>query len=174
MSWSSLSRAAAALLSLALVACGSTTAAGGPSQANPLDPEESAAVAKVNSIRMAANVPLLTPCTSLNVSASAHSDEMRDNGYLSDVSPVTMSTVRTRACAAGYMPACSGSLPMAELVAEGSGTGPDTVMQWQMDATAGPILTQADLLVVGIGRSIGVDNERWTMDFASQTDPSCN
>src|SRR5262249_9218430 len=99
--------------------------------------------------------------------------DMRDNEYLSDMSP-SGTTVRTRACSAGYAPSCAGAPPMAELVAEGSGTGAETVMQWQTDAVAGPILVQVDLFVVGIGRSQGVNNEYWTMDFASSSDASCN
>jgi uncharacterized protein YkwD len=172
--WPSFSRSAAVLLPLVLAACnGSTTAVGGPSQANPLDPEENAAIAQVNVLRVMAGAPQVTVCASLNVSASAHSDDMRDNNYLAEMSP-DGSTVRTRACKAGYTPSCTGNLPMAELVAEGSGTGAETVAQWANDATAGPILVQKDLVVAGIGRSFGVDNERWTLDFASVTDPSCN
>jgi uncharacterized protein YkwD len=172
---SSLFRSAVLVLFSALAACnGSTTATGGLSPANPLDSEESAAILQINAIRMMASVPQVTVCFSLNVSASAHSDDMRDNNYLAEVSPADGSTVRTRACKAGYTPSCSGNIPMAELVAEGSGTGAETVAQWATDTTAGPILVQKDLVLAGIGRSIGVDNERWTLDLASVSDPSCN
>jgi uncharacterized protein YkwD len=167
------SRAAVLVLPLALAACNGSVAAGGPSSPS-LDTEELAALAQINVLRGTAAVPLVTACTSLNVSASAHSDDMRDNGYLAEMSPVDGSTVRTRACKAGYAPSCTGNIPMAELVAEGSGTGAATVAQWAMDGTAGPILVQKDLVLAGIGRSIGADNERWTLDLASVADPSCN
>lgn len=162
------------ILPLALVACtGNTTAVGGPSPTS-LDDQEKDAIAQLNLLRGQAGLsPVLAVCTSLNVSASTHSDDMRDRQYLSDMAP-DGSTVRTRACAAGYTPACSGSIPMAELVAEGYGTGAETVTQWSNDPTAGPITRQSGFLVVGIGRSIGTDNERWTLDLSSMTDASCN
>jgi uncharacterized protein YkwD len=161
------------VLPLALAACNGTT--GLPATiANPLDPERAAAVAELNSIRASAGVSQLTVCASLNVSASGHSDDMRDNNYLAEVSPLTGSDVRTRACSAGYNTACASSNPMAELVAEGYSSGAQTITQWQADATSGPILTKAGMTVVGMGRSVGADNVFWTLDLSSATDPSCN
>jgi uncharacterized protein YkwD len=163
-------------LPLALAACnGTTTAYGGPSQANPLDSEENDVLLQLNILRSQKGVSQVAVCFSLNVSASAHSDDMRDNMYLSDVSPIDGSTVRTRACKAGYAAACPpATIPMAELVAEGNGTGAMTLAQWATDTTAGPILTEAPFVEAGVGRSIGADNERWTLDLASVMDPSCN
>jgi uncharacterized protein YkwD len=165
---------------VALLPCagcsGNTTATDGPSQANPLDTEESAVITALNMVRVQAGAPTVTACTSLNVSASAHSDDMRDNEYLSDTPPSNpASTVRTRGCAAGYAPACTGTIPMAELVAEGFGTGGETVMQWQMDSTANPILVEMSFHVAGIGRAQGADNEWWALDLASDMDAAnCN
>jgi uncharacterized protein YkwD len=168
-------RATAVLaFALPLSACqGTTTAFGGPSQANPLDSEESSVIQSLNMLRMGKGLPQVAVCFSLNVSASAHSDDMRNKMYLSDVSP-DGSTVRTRGCMNGYTPACTGMIPMAELVAEGFGTGAETLSQWAADPTAGPILIEAPFVVAGCGRSIGADNERWTLDLASQQDASCN
>ncbi len=168
-------RAIAVLVPLSLCAAcgGNTSAVDAPSQANPLDAEESDVIYELNSLRTAAGVPVVTVCSSLNVSASAHSDDMRDNDYLSDTPPTNpASTVRTRACTAGYAPACTGTIPMAELVAEGYGTGAETVMQWQMDSTAGPILVEAPFVVAGVGRSQGATNQYWALDLAATADPA--
>lgn len=162
------------VLPFSLAACSGTTAGfGGASQANPLDAEENSVVQQLNLLRQSAGVSQVSVCTSLNVSASAHADDMRDGMYLSDVSPTTGSDVRSRACAAGYSAACGTTIPMAELVAEGYGTGAQTVDQWHTDPTAGPILVQAGFVVVGVGRSLAADNERWTLDLSSVADPSC-
>jgi uncharacterized protein YkwD len=163
-------------LPLALAGCNGTTSCFcGPTPANPIDSDESSIVYDLNMSRASAGI--MTPlkvCTSLNVSAAAHADDMRDNGYLSDVDPTTMSNVRTRGCAAGYTPACSGSIPMAELVAEGNGTGSQTYSQWAADPMAAPILTEASFEVVGLGHSIGSTNDYWVLDLAADMDASCN
>jgi len=161
-------------LSLPLGACGgSTTASDAPSIANPLDADRSAAVHQLNVLRQMAGVPLATNCVSLNVSASAHSDDMRNNGYLNDVAP-DGSTVRTRACTAGYAPGCVASTSMAELVAEGYASGEDTVNQWDADPTSGPLLVNPGLVWVGVGRAIGATDQYWTLDMAGTADASCN
>ncbi len=165
-------------LVLAVAACsGSTTASDAPSIANPLDSERGDAVNQLNVLRQAAGVPLATDCFSLNVSASAHSDDMRDNDYFAETSP-DGGTVRTRACAAGYQPGCSASTPMAELVAQGYATGEETVNQWDAPMPAGmtdsaAILTNPVLIWVGVGRSIGATAQYWTLDMAATADPSC-
>lgn len=170
-----LRRAIALALPLALPACtGSTTDPDLPSDPK-LDLEEQAVIQSLNSLRSSQGLPTVTACVSLNVSASAHSDDMRDNGYLDESPPGNpSSTVRTRACTAGYTPACSGTIPMGELVAEGFGTGAETVTQWQNDMTAGPILVNPAFIVAGVGRSIGATAQTWTLDLASVADPSCN
>jgi uncharacterized protein YkwD len=162
------------VLPLALTACEGTTGLPG-TIANPLDAERAAAVQEVNTLRAQAGVSQLAVCASLNTSASGHSDDMRDNNYLAEVSPSTGSDVHSRGCSAGYEAACGGSnIPMAELVAEGFFSGNQTIAQWQMDATSGPILTRPMMLVVGMGRSQGADNVYWTLDLSSSMDPSCN
>jgi uncharacterized protein YkwD len=155
------------LLPLAAAACGgNTTSANLPSIANPLDAERGDAVHQLNLLRQMSGVPQVTDCFSLNVSASAHSDDMRDNNYLAEAAP-DGSTVRTRACMAGYTPACAGTIPMAELIALGYATGADTINQWAADATSGPILVNPALLWIGVGRAIGADAQRWTLDMAA-------
>jgi uncharacterized protein YkwD len=171
-------RAAAVLaLSFGLAACGSSVAAAdGPSQANPLDSEESALIVALNALRASQSPPAppVAVCFSLDVSAAAHSDDMRDNDYLAASPPGDpQSTVRTRACSAGYTPACSSDLAMAELVASGYGTGDDTLSGWESNATSDPLLLDPVFIVGGVGRSIGAATETWTLDLAAKADPSC-
>jgi uncharacterized protein YkwD len=171
-------RAAVVALPLGLAACSGTTAASnGPSQANPLDGEESAAIVALNTLRAAQSPPSpsVIACFALNFSASAHSDDMRDHGYLAESPPNDpQSTVRTRACSAGYTPACSANLAMGELVASGYGTGQDTINGWDGDMTSKPILLNPVFVVAGIGRSLGANIETWTLDLAAKPDPSCH
>jgi uncharacterized protein YkwD len=169
---------AGVLLSLGLSACdGSLTASDAPSIANPLDAERSAAVAEVDAVRAAHSPPAaaLTVCASLNVSASAHSDDLRDNSAtLMLGSPGSNgSTPRQRACSAGYEPACTDTPAMGEVVADGNATGTATADQWATDPVAGPLLVNPAFIVVGVGRSEGADGWYWTMDLASMNDPSC-
>jgi uncharacterized protein YkwD len=162
------------LVSLALAACsGNTAAAGGPSDP-ALDEDEQAAFQQINTLRQAAGVSQVAICTSLNVSAAAHADEMRDANYLAETSPVTGSNVRTRACAAGYNAACGTNIPMGELVAQGNGAGVATADQWNSDTIAHPILVQPGFVVAGIARSFSANQVWWSLDLSSQTDPSCH
>jgi uncharacterized protein YkwD len=163
------------LLGLFVVGCGDVATNLGPSEANPLDAEESALIAGLNKLRADAGIaaPVLV-CASLNVSASAHADDMRDNAYLSDTGQDS-STPRTRGCAAGYKPACSDtSTPMAETVASGIVSGTGTLPQWQKDEATKTLLVNPALTVVGIGRSLQGDVPVWAMDLASKDDPSCH
>jgi uncharacterized protein YkwD len=160
-------------LSLSSAACTSIEVPTGPSQANPLDPEESDIVFLLNQLRTSKGLPAVNVCKSLNASASGHSDDMRDNAYLSDMGP-DGSTVRTRACAAGYQAACGSTIAMAELVASGNTAGQDTFNQWTGDATSSPILTNGVFLVVGVGSSEASDGSfLWTLDLGGVADPSC-
>ncbi len=84
------------------------------------------------------------------------------------------STVRMRACTAGYAPGCAASAPMSEVVASGFKTGDETLASWVSDPTSGPIVTDAQLIVVGVGRSKGATGYIWTMDLGSVADASCN
>jgi len=162
-------------LPLALVACsGSTSCPCPPTVPNPLDPESNAVVQALNIQRGMAGVSSVSVCKSLNVSAAGHSDDMRDNSYLNEISPTDGSDVRTRACKAGYAAACGTTILMAEFVAEGNGTGATTFAQWATDPTAGPDLVKPGFTVVGVGRSVGAANEYWTLDLAAVVDPSCN
>src|SRR5512140_1628451 len=95
-------------LAFGVTACtGTTEFAGGPSMANPLDADENGFAHAINTARVSAQLPSFKICASLNVSASAHADDMRDNGVTGDKGS-DGSTVRTRACTGGYMPACNG------------------------------------------------------------------
>src|SRR5690349_17645745 len=113
--------------------CSADIGVTGPSPANPLDEGETTLMKTINDHRAASGVGTLELCASLNVSASAHSDDMRDNGYQSDVGQ-DGSTTMTRACKAGYAPACSDGV-MAEVIASGSDDPVHTAGQWEKDAT---------------------------------------
>ena len=147
----------------------------GPSEANPIDAEESAVIAGLNKLRAGAGIttPMLV-CVSLNVSAAAHADDMRDNAYLSDTGP-DGSTPRSRGCKVGYSPACDDkTTAMAEVVASGLVNGADTLPQWQKDEKTQALLLNPALSVVGIGRALQGDVPTWAMDLASKDDASCH
>jgi uncharacterized protein YkwD len=161
--------------SSALLGCmGSAACDCGPSIANPLDMDEMTIVSDLNRDRVKAGLQAVAPCFSLNVSAAGHSDDMRNNTYLAEQSPLDGSDVRSRACKAGYSAACGTSIAMAELVAEGNPTGDSTYMQWSGDSTAEMHLMNPGFVVVGLGHSQGLDNVYWTLDLSSVNDPSCN
>jgi uncharacterized protein YkwD len=160
------------LAAMALTGCSSVEFADKVSQANPLDEFEQDLVNKLNELRQGAGVPTLAVCASLNVATSAHSDDMRDKNYLSDVAPDKSTTV-TRACDAGYEPACLGIPAMVEFIAKGKGEGSVTLDQWKMDPESNVLLTKPEFVVVGVGRSLGADQPIWTMDVADRTDASC-
>ena len=142
------------------------------STANPLDAFESDMVELLNEFRAAAGVPAVTSCASLNVATSAHSDDMRDKGYLSDVAP-DKSTTPTRACDAGYAPACIGTAGMVEFIAKGHGDAETTFTQWKKDATSSEMLARAEFVVFCVGRSLGNDSPIGTMNMADKPDRSC-
>lgn len=162
------------LLGLGALGCGNTELVPGKSQPNPLDVEELNLVLELDQVRKDAGItaPLLV-CKSLNQSASDHSDDMRDQGYLRDTSP-DGSTSHDRACAAGYDAACSGTVIMAEAVASGAADAKKTLSQWTTDKDTKALLVNASLLVAGVGRSLGGEAPIWTLDLAATDDPSCH
>ncbi len=161
-------------LGLFAAGCGDVQSIPGPSEANPLDAEESALIAGLNKIRADAGIttPVLV-CASLNVSAAAHADDMRDNAYLSDAGQ-DGSTPRSRGCAAGYKPACDDTTTaMAEAVASGLVTGAETLPQWEKVEKTKALLLNPALSVVGVGRALQGDVPTWALDLASKDDASC-
>jgi uncharacterized protein YkwD len=168
------------LLALALAfgaaACtGTTEYPGGPSKANPLDEDENAFARAINTARLSAKLPSFKICASLNSSASTHADDMRDNGVTGDKGS-DGSDVRTRACAAGYMPSCNGAtIPMAELVATGNEDGTLTEQQFAGDPMSSMIMLNPELIVMGVGISLGAaDGEpRWAIDFGGVLQSDC-
>ncbi len=154
------------LAALAITGCSSVEFADKVSPANPLDEFELDLVTELNALRTGAGVSKLTVCASLNVATSAHSDDMRDKDYLSDVAPDNKSTTPVRACDAGYQPGCSGSAGMVEFIAKGHGEGSVTLEQWKKDAASGVMLTKPEFVVVGVGRALGADLPIWTLDMA--------
>lgn len=165
----------ALLVGLFAAGCGNVQSSLGPSQANPLDPEESALIAALNKLRAGAGITApVQVCGSLNVSAAAHADDMRDNAYLDDTGQ-DGSTPRSRGCAAGYKPACDDtSTAMAEVVASGLVNGADTLPQWEKEEMTKSLLLNPSLSVIGIGRALQGDVPVWAMDLASKDDASCH
>jgi uncharacterized protein YkwD len=163
------------LVGLFVAGCGDVVSTPGPSAANPLDAEESALISGLNKLRADAGIAApVQVCAALNVSASAHADDMRDNAYLSDTGQ-DGSTARSRGCAAGYKPACNDtSTAMAEVVASGLVTGADTLPQWEKDDKTKSLLLNPALSVIGLGRALQGDVPVWAMDLASKDDPSCH
>ena len=161
-----------AFFAAAALGCSASVTELGPSDANPLDTEEAALLSEFQAFRVSKNLPAVTGCAVLNVSAAAHADDMRDHNYLADESP-DGTTVRTRACNAGYQPAC-GSAGVAEAVASGNDMAQAVLTQWENDMKTAPVISNPTLLVVGIGRSEGVDTPVWAMDLGSAQDPSCS
>jgi uncharacterized protein YkwD len=147
----------------------------GPSEANPLDAEESALIAALNKLRAGAGITApVQVCVALNVSAAAHADDMRDNAYLTDTGQ-DGSTPRSRGCAAGYKPACDDkTTAIAEVVASGVVTGAETLPQWEKDATTNGLLLNPGLTVIGVGRALQGDKPVWAMDLASKDDANCH
>jgi uncharacterized protein YkwD len=159
------------LLALGAGGCSGTTTDLAASIANPLDPIRIQLLADVNQVRSSMNLGTFTDCATLNVAASAHSDDMRDNDYLSDTAP-DGSTPRSRACSAGYTPACSTTTIMAELVAQGQPDAMTTVSQWTADPTADGLMLTPSLVVAGIGRSIHTSGTAtWSLDLGSVACP---
>jgi len=157
----------------AITGCTTVEFADKVSPANPLDEFELELVDQLNALRAGAGVSTLKVCASLNVATSAHSDDMRDKNYLSDVSPDNKSTTPSRACAAGYQPGCSTAAAMIEFIAKGHGEGTTTLDQWKEDAASNVQLTAPEFVVVGVGRSLGADQPIWTLDIADKMDASC-
>lgn len=157
-----------------LTGCSSVEYADKTSQANPLDEFEQDLVTRLNELRKGAGAPELAVCASLNKATSAHSDDMRDKNYLSDVAPAPdNSTTPVRACDAGYTPGCGGIAAMVEFIAKGHGEGDLTLKQWQEDPESNVLLTKPEFVVVGVGRALGADQPIWTLDMADRTDASC-
>ncbi len=165
----------ALLVGLFAAGCGDVQSNPGPSEANPLDPEESALIAALNKLRAGAGITApVQVCVALNVSAAAHADDMRDHAYLDD-NGQDGSTPRSRGCAAGYKPACDDkTTPMAEVVASGLVSGTDTLPQWEKEDVTKSLLLNPSLSVIGIGRALQGDVPVWAMDLASKDDASCH
>jgi len=161
-------------LGLGVVGCGGSDESVGPSEANPLDAEESRLVYDLNRAREDAGIAQIAiVCSVLNTTASAHSDEMRDTGVLSDKG-ADGSTPRSRACDAGYASACDGSATIAEVIGSGYEDGKASFANWLNDEPTKAVLLDPQYVTLGIGRSLGGTKPIWTLDLASIDDPSCH
>lgn len=165
----------AIVLPLAALGCDGSEPPPGPSTANPLDDEENKLLYEINRFREDQGVAkIVTACASLNESASAHADDMRDKGYLSDTGK-DGSTPRDRACAAGYAPACDASQPFAELISSGVAGAKDALAQWTAADNTRAILLNDAISVAGVGRALGNEeiDPTWALDLSAISDASC-
>jgi len=158
-----------------LAACGSGEAdtIPGRSQANPLDTEETAMVQSLNDLRAQEGAPPVRACTTLNVAASVHSDDMRDRHY-SDSVGLDGSTPASRACDAGYQAACGMGASVAEAVAYGHFDASGTLGQWTQNPSTTATMTDAAHAAVGVGRSPSGDSAVWTLDLGGVDEASCD
>lgn len=166
--------AAALGLSASASACGGETTASNQPSSPDLDADESAALYELNRLREGEGIPgALAGCRSLSKAASAHSDDMRDTGYVAEKG-TDGSTPRQRACDAGYAPGCDTVATHAELVASGYDTGEKVAAFWAEDPGRKAALLDASMIVAGIGRSVNAKDESWwTLDLGSVNDASC-
>ena len=163
-------------LATASTACGDSQEADtapGISQANPLDAEESALLDELNALRADRGVDPVRACTSLNISASKHSDDMRDRGYSDTTSP-DGSTPTSRACDAGYQAGCDPAAVIAEFFAYGNTTGSGTLGQWTQDPGDADSLAATEHAVLGVGRSLAGDSAVWSLDLGDVDEASCD
>ena len=157
-----------AIAAALLIGCGDSGDAEtvpGRSQANPLDQQETALLQAVNDLRMQHGTPAVRACTSLNVSASIHSDDMRDRNYTGADGP-DGSTPASRACDAGYQAACEMGATMAEMVAKGQLDGSSVLAKWNEDPSTTANIVDEAHEAVGIGRAPSGDASVWTLDLA--------
>lgn len=160
------------VLAASLVGCGGEDPPPGPSEANPLDGEESSLLQGLNEHRARNSVEPLSECAALNVSASKHADDMRDESFVSGEGS-DGSTARQRACDAGYQPACDSGGLFFEAVGSGGEEGYIMLRNWQDDSTTNQILLDANIVVAGVGRSVGDDGARWALDLGAESHDSC-
>lgn len=154
--------------------CDGESAASNQPSDPALDAEESALLYEVDRLREGSGIPgALIVCKALNSSASLHSDDMRDKGYVAEKAP-DGTNVRARACKAGYAPGCGDTASMAELVAGGITQGAAVVKKWSENADAKAVLLNTTIVTAGAGRSLSADGTPfWTLDLGGKDDPSC-
>lgn len=166
---------AVAAFAVAAIGCGpgaSTVEEAEPSQANPLDDDEVDLLTRLNERRANAGQAALRGCAALNVAAAAHSDDMLREGYL-DSEGLDGSVPRTRACDAGYAPACAdGEAGIGELVAQGNPDAEIALAGWDAP-TESALLLDPQMVVVGVGRALFDKDVRWTLDLATLDHDSC-
>lgn len=159
---------------MATVGCVSEgTGTNGPSDP-ALDADESALLYEVDRLREDNGIPgALIVCKALSTSAALHSDDMRDKGYVAETAPDGTS-VRARACKAGYQPGCGDTSAMAELVAGGVTDAVGLVKKWAENPEAKGVLLNTMLVTAGAGRALAEDGTPyWTLDLGGKDDPSC-
>jgi uncharacterized protein YkwD len=144
-----------------------------PSEANPLDSEEALLVELVNDRRSMAGVAPVSPCAALNVAAAAHCDDMLENGFLGNDGS-DGSSPRSRACDAGYTPACDdASASIGQLVAEGNPSAAVALDSWEGEDEMGLLLAPS-MVVAGVGRARLEPEARWTVVLATVDHPACD
>lgn len=136
------------------------------SQANPLDADEAALLDALNARRASAGLGLLVECPALNSSASLHVDDMRDQSYLTETAP-DGSTVRSRACEAGYEPACNKSTAMGEALSRGLDDPAAIAEQLTASSITSVIVLNPDYQAVGVAHAEVASPPVWAIDLGA-------
>ncbi|MCC5868443.1 MAG: CAP domain-containing protein [Gammaproteobacteria bacterium] len=138
-----------------------------------LDAEEQAFLQIINNHRVQNRLGTVRACTSLNRAAQGHSEDMRDQNYLSHVS-LDGRSPGVRACEACYERGCHSGV--GENIAAGSAGAQATFDQWRSSPEHNANMLNGSYTVIGIGRATGGGQYGvyWTVKFGAQDEPSCN
>lgn len=153
---------------------GGTSCTGNGNPTHGLSPSEDTLLQLVNDYRASQGQSPVTICSSLNVSAQDHANDMRNRGYFSHVGH-NGSEFWERACDAGYTNGCVPSTWMGEIVAGYDSTPSGVMNQWLGSPGHEFIMASPNHIVAGIGQACGGPmGNYWVMDFAGADEPSCD
>jgi len=173
-------RAAVILAALLLLACdpdggsgdGGTsggTCRGASDETTSLDAQESAFLDLLNGYRSEHGRSTLVNCVALSRAAQGHSEDMRDRMFFDHTNPDGDSAWE-RTCAACYEHGCTVySTELTENIAGGFGSADAVFAGWMASSGHNRNMLTSPASVVGIGRADGF----WTLDIASDDEPSC-
>lgn len=138
-----------------------------------LDEEEQRFLELLNQHRANNGARPVTACASLNRSAQAHSEDMRDQDYFAHQG-LDGSSPSSRACDACF--GSCGSTGFGENIAAGNSSAEGTFDQWLNSSGHNANMLRDSYVVVGLGRATGggAYGTYWTNVFATGSDASCN
>lgn len=139
-----------------------------------LDAEEQAFLTIINQYRAQNGKGPLDGCVSLHRAAQGHSEDMRDQNYVSHVG-LDGSTPPDRACAACYEWGCDPLFGVGENLAAGNADAQSTFNQWKASPGHNMNMLNGSFTVIGIGRATGGGQYGvyWTTLFGVDSEPSC-